>query len=144
MHFYFAFICVFNFFCLAKKTPTLQNLIDDAYDKELKQFHEKKQTLNVNDAVVARMKGHLPWPGRIQYFKSNNKIINCYFFGTHNSGPVGSKNVMPYSFARETVRLASLRSNGHTNGYTKGVQELELEYGVHASLSYLKELNAIN
>lgn len=33
---------------------------------------------------------------------------------------------------------------GHTNGYTKGVQELELEYGVHASLSYLKELNAIN
>lgn len=109
------------------KTPTLKDLIDAAYEKELQMFHESKQQLNAGDAVLARMKGFLPWPGRVESFTSNNKMIRCYFFGTHNSGPVGSKNIVPFSLGRETVRLVCLRS---PDAYIKGVKEVELECGI--------------
>lgn len=120
--------------------PTLQHFIDTAYQKELKIFHESGKQLQVGDAVIARMKGYAPWPGRIQSVSSNNKIMNCYFFGTHNSGPVGSKNIMPFSLAVETVRLVCLRS---PKMYIKGVREIEIVYGVPEELSCLNELKSI-
>lgn len=61
------------------KVPTIKDLIDAAFQNELGKFYESKQHLKVGDAVVARMKGFLPWPGRIESFSSNNKIINCFF-----------------------------------------------------------------
>lgn len=122
------------------KTPTLKYLIDSAFQTQLKLFNESKQPLAVGDAVLARMKGFLPWPARIDNFASNNKIINCYFYGTNNSGPVGSKNVLPYVLARETVRLACLRSQ---DKYIKGVKEIEVAFNVPDELSYLKECKAL-
>lgn len=120
--------------------PTLQHFIDAAFQKELKIFHESGEQLKVGDAVLARMKGYLPWPGRIQRITSNNKSINCYFFGTHNSGSVGSKNIIPFTSAVETVRLVCLRSPNH---YIKGVKEIEIEYGVPDDLSCMNELKSI-
>lgn len=119
--------------------PTLQHFIDTAFLKELKLFHESGKQFKVGDAVLARMKGYLPWPGRIQRITSN-KIINCYFYGTHNSGPVGAKNIIPFSSAFETVRLVCLRSPNH---YIKGVHEIEVEYGVPDELSCMNELKSI-
>lgn len=121
--------------------PTLQHFIDAAYQKELKMFHESQKQLSVGDAVMARMRGYLPWPGRIQSIGSNNKTMSCYFYGTYNSGPVGSKNIMPFDFARETIRLVAIRS---PNGYVKGVQEMEIEHGVPDAMSCLSEYNSIN
>lgn len=120
--------------------PTLQHFIDAAYQKELREFHESEIQLKIGDPVVARMKGYLPWPGRIENFSSNNKTINCFFYGTHNTGAVGSKSVMPFSFAVETVRLVCIRS---PNQYIKGVKEIEVEHGVPEELSCLTDLKAI-
>lgn len=120
--------------------PTLQHFIEAAYQKELKFFHESGKQLQIGDAVVARMKGYLPWPGRVESFTSNNKSINCYFFGTHNTGPVGSKNIMPFTSAIETIRLVCLRS---PTGYIKGIQEIEIESGVPEEMSCINELKSI-
>lgn len=86
------------------------------------------------------MKGYAPWPGRVLNFTSNKKMVKCFFFGTHNEGPVGSKNIVPYQFARESVRLVLLRSPAF---YSKGIKELEIEYSVPADLSRLNGLDAI-
>lgn len=104
-------------------------------------FHESGKQLSVGDAVIARMRGFHPWPGRIQSIMPKSKRINCYFFGTHNTGPVGSKNIMPFDGARETIRLVVLRS---PKGYVKGVKEIEIEYGVPEELSCLNEFKSIN
>lgn len=121
--------------------PTLTHFIDTAYKNELKRFHESDEQLNVGDAVIARMRGFLPWPARVQSFAPNNKMINCYFYGTHNFGLIGKKNIMPFPCARETVRLVCLRS---PNGYIKGVKEIEIEHDVPEGLSCLNELKSIN
>lgn len=124
-----------------QNVPTLQHFIDATFQKQLKIFHESGKQLNVGDAVVARMKGYLPWPGRVENFTSNNKTVNCYFFGTHDSGLVGSKNIIPFSFALETVRLVCLRS---PNRYIKGVMEIEMACGVPDELSCMNELKSTN
>lgn len=121
--------------------PTLQQFIEAAYKKELNIFHESRKQLSVGDAVIARMRGFLPWPGRIQSIGPNNNTIYCYFFGTHDSGPVGSKNIIPFHGARETIRLVALRS---PKKYVKGVKEVEVEYGVPEEMSCLNELKSIN
>lgn len=122
------------------KTPTLKDLVDAAFETELNVFHESKLSLEIGDAVLARMRGYMPWPGRVESFSSNNKIINCFFFGTNNAGPVGSKNIVPFSLAHETVRLVCSRP---PNAYVKGVKEIESECGVPAELSCLKEFKSI-
>lgn len=122
------------------KTPTLKDLIDTAFQQEVEIFHESGQQLKVGDAVAAKMKGFSPWPGRILHFSSNNKMVNVYFYGTHNTGPVGSKNIVPFPLARETIRLVCLRSPG---GFIKGVKELENEHQIPDELSCLVELQPI-
>lgn len=116
--------------------PTLQQFMETVYQEELNNFHESGEQLQIGDAVIARMRGYMPWPGRVQSL--NNKIITCYFFGTNNIGPVGAKNVMPYSFAKETVRLVCLRS---PNKYIRGIMEIEAVCGVPEELSYLNEID---
>lgn len=120
--------------------PTLQHFIDTAFQNELQVFLKSGKQLKIGDAVLARMRGFQPWPGRVQSFTSNHKTINCFFFGTHNSGPVGSKNVIPFHYAPETVRLVCLKS---PNNYIKGVKEIEIECGVPAELSCLNEFKII-
>lgn len=121
--------------------PTLQWFIDTAYQKELKKYHESGKELSVGDTVMARMRGFLPWPSRVHSIGPNKKTITCYFFGTHNSGTVGSKNIMPFDCAIETVRFVSLRA---PSGYIKGVKEIEFERGVPEEMSCLNVFKFIN
>lgn len=123
-----------------KKPPTLKDFIDAAFERELRVFHESDDKLNVGDAVLARMKGFLPWPGCVEGFASNNKMVRIYFFGTHNSGPVGSKNIVPFSVGRETVRLVCLRP---PDLYTKGVKEIEIKIGIPDKSSCQNKLKSI-
>lgn len=82
----------------------------------------------------------MPWPARIQNIGKNNKTINVYFFGTGERGTVGSKSIIPFSRARETIRLMCLRS---PKQYIKAVKEIEKAYGVPKALSCLIKLNSI-
>lgn len=122
------------------KTPKLKDLVDAQFQKELQTFIESKQQLQIGDRVLARMKTLAPWPGRIECFSSHGKIVACYFFGTHNRGPVGSRNIIPFAVASETARLVCLRA---PNAYIKGIEEIEIESGVPRELSCLNSLKSI-
>lgn len=122
------------------KTPKLKDLIDAEFEKELQKFIESKQQLQIGDYVMARMKGFPPWPGRVENFSSNSKMVACYFFGKHNCGPVGSKNIIPFALANETARLVCLRP---PNAYIKAVKEIEVKSGVPRELSCLNALKSI-
>lgn len=122
------------------KTPKLKDLIDAKFEKEFQKFIESKQQLQIGDIVMARMKGYPPWPGRVENFSSNTKIVTCFFFGTHNCGPVGSKNIIPFILASETARLVCLRP---PNAYIKAVKEIEYRNGVPEESSCLNTLKSI-
>lgn len=122
------------------KVPTLKECIGKAFQQQLKVFHESGEQLVVGDAVLARMRGYLPWPGRIVNFTTNKKMVNCHFYGTNNSGLVGTKNIIPFPLGRETVRLVCLRP---PSKFIKGVNELERTYNISEELSCLKELKSI-
>lgn len=122
------------------KTPKLKDLIDAEFVKELQKFIESKQQLQIGDLVMARMKGYSPWPSRVENFSSNTKIVTCFFFGTHNYGPVGSKNIIPFILASETARLVCLCP---PNAYIKAVKEIEYKSGVPDELSCLNTLKSI-
>lgn len=62
------------------KTPKLKDLIDAEFEKEVRKFIESEQQLQIGDLVMARMKGYAPWPGRVEKFSSNTKIVTCFFF----------------------------------------------------------------
>lgn len=122
------------------KPPKLIDLINAEFKSELHRFIESEQPLQIGDLVLARMRGYWPWPGRVENFSSNNKIVGCYFFGTHNRGPVGSKNVLPFVDASETVRLACVNP---PDIYMKAIKEVEYECGVPEELSVLNALKCI-
>lgn len=119
---------------------TIDQFITTTFVKQLKTFHESEFELKIGDAILARMTGFKPWPSKILGFKNNSKIIECYFFGTNNKGPVGSKNVIPFADAFDTIRLVCLLN---LPSYAKGIREIEYEFGVPNELSCLRENNAI-
>lgn len=120
--------------------PTIQHYIDDAFKNELQKFIKNETQLKKGDAVLARMKGFDPWPARIVDFSNNQKIAKCFFFGTNNIGPVGTKNIILFANAFETVRLICLRN---PNCFVKGVREIEIESGIPNEFSCLREYKAI-
>lgn len=120
---------------------TIQQYINIAFENQLQIFHKSGMELKEGDAVLARMRGFDPWGARIEGFLNNKKTIKCYFFGTHNIGNVGSKNVLPLAYAPEIIRLISLRK---TASFVKGIQEMEIEFGIPKELSCLREFDAID
>lgn len=120
--------------------PTIQQYIDTAFGIQLQIFHKSGMQLNTGDAVLARMRGYEPWPARILGFKNNNKIIKCYFFGANNIGQVGTKQVIPFADAFETVRIICIRNPPN---FIKGIREIEVEFGVSDEFSCLKEHKSI-
>lgn len=120
--------------------PTIQQYINIAFETQLQIFHKSGIELKIGDPVLARMRGFDPWAARIVGFSNNKKTIKCYFFGTHNSGNVGSKSVLPFMNASDIIRLISLRN---TPNFIKGINEIEIEFGIPRELSCLTECNAI-
>lgn len=120
--------------------PTIQQFITASFENQLQIYHKSGIQPKVGDAVLARMRGYDPWPARIIGLKNKNKNVECYFYGAHNSGSVGSKNIIPFVDAFETVRLVCLRN---PKNFVKGIQEIEIEFGVPTELSCLKEFDAI-
>lgn len=120
--------------------PTVQHFIKTTFEEQLAIFHKSGTQLKKADLVLARMRGYDPWPARIIEYSKNMKSIKCFFFGAHNIGPVGFKQVIPFADAFQTVRLVCLRKKQH---FEKGIKEIEIECGVPNHLSCLREVEAI-
>lgn len=76
--------------------PTLQDIIKTNFKYSLKQFQATKQTFQVGDRVLARMKGFSPWPARIISFTKNRLSARCYFYGSHDNGSVAVNEIIPF------------------------------------------------
>lgn len=120
--------------------PTLGNFVETAFKEQLRIYHNDGKQLEIGDLILARMKGFSPWPGRCTGFTNKNKMIKCYFFGTHNIGLVGAKNAIPFMNSFEIVRLISLTKPCM---FAKGVREIEIECKIPEQYSCLKELEFI-
>lgn len=124
-----------------QRAPTLYELTDATFLNALKIFKNNGRKLRVNDYILGQMKGYPPWPARVQGFTKDGSKLKCYFFGTHNTGSVGSKLAIPFEDSFEVVRLIKLRQ---PHNFIKGVLELEIELGVPKSLSSVKDTAAIS
>lgn len=123
--------------------PTLQHFINTTFEEQLAYFQKSGTQLQKADTILAKMKGYDPWPARIIEYSKNMKSIKCFFFGTHEIGSVGSKQIIPFADAFQTVRLVCLRNIALTQHFVKGIQEIEIECGVPKQLSCLREYEAI-
>lgn len=127
----------------AKRTfnmPTINQFITSSFENQLQHFHNGGTGLKIGDIIIARMRGYSPWPAKIEKFSANKKSFNCYFYGTHNSGPISTKNAIPFADAYPTIRLICLKS---PPCFIKGIKEIETEYGIPSELSCLREINSI-
>lgn len=116
------------------RTQTVTSAINSTFKHSLKEFEKSKLKLNVGDFVLARMTGYVPWPAKITSFTTDKRRARCYFFGSHNNGPVGVKQIIPFNNGFDTIRLVKLR---HLKDFEKGVREIEIEHGIPEEKSSL-------
>lgn len=120
--------------------PTLQSCIGDSFKKSCTDFKKAEKSLNIGDFVLAQMRGYAPWPARITSFTKNRKRVSCYFYGSHNNGPVDVNKVFPFENGYETIRLISIRN---PPGFQKAVKELEMAFGIPKHLNSLREILSV-
>lgn len=119
---------------------TLSSAIASAFKNSLEEFHKTKHDLETDDVVLAKMTGYAPWPAKIASFSKDKRRANCYFYGSHNSGPVGVKQMIPFKDGFSTIRLVKKRN---LRFFQKGIREVEIELGIPENISSLRELASI-
>lgn len=82
------------------------------------------------------MKGFCAWPARVDGFSQNGRRLNCFFYGTHNTGSVNTNQTIPFEKSFGIIRLINLRK---PQDFAKGVREIEVIMGVPAELSVVRE-----
>lgn len=130
---------------LEKPTPelvakTLNDHINDAWKSCKKNFLDSNLAVNVDDIVMARMKTYSAWPGKILTLATNKKRASIHFFGTNNRGSVDVKEIVPFEYSHDAIKLLLLRKRGP---FHKGVLEIETILGVPPNLSLLKEIESL-
>lgn len=122
------------------RVETLTTIINNTFKSALKDVQKKEVKFVVGGYVLARMRGYSPWPGKIISFTKDEKRVSCYFYGTHNNGPVSVTEMVPFVDGFDTIRLIKLR---HLENFEKGVKEIEQEHGIPGHLSSLRETESI-
>lgn len=121
-------------------TRTIKSAITNTFKNSLKEFEKTKHQLQIGDLVLAKMSGFEPWPGKITSFSKDKRMAKCFFYGSHDNGPVGVRQIIPFKDGLDTIRLVKLR---HLVNFEKGIREIEFKLGVPESMSSLRETASI-
>lgn len=92
--------------------------------------------LEIDDFVLARMRGYGPWPAKIISFTKDKRRARCYFYGSNDNGSVEVKEIIPFKSGFDTIRLIKIRK---PTNFIKGVQEVEILNGIPKHLSSLRD-----
>lgn len=108
-------------------------LIDEAWRK-CKLGHRKE--LNVDDIVMAKLKGHAAWPALIVEFSSRSKAKVLFFGANPNEkfGFVNMAEIIHFHDAIDVVRLTLKRDFIQKRKFKKGIREVEIVLGMPSFL----------
>lgn len=108
-------------------------LIDEAWRK-CKLGHRKE--FNVNDIVMAKLKGLPAWPASIVNFSSKSKAKVLFFGANPNEtfGLVNMTEIIHFNDAIDVVRLTLKRDFIQKYKFQKGIQEVQILLGMPSSL----------
>lgn len=119
---------------------TLNSLINASWRTCKKDFAASGQCLQIQDLVLAKMRGYQPWGAQITSFSKNKKRAIVHFFGTNNGNSVDVSEITAFSHSQDVIRLLLLRKFGT---FHKSILEIETILKVPAELSLLKEREKI-
>lgn len=116
----------------------IAKLIDQAWQK-IKL--ESPKEFNVDDVVMAKLKGHTAWPAIIIEFVSEHKAKVDFFGANPNEkfGFVSLKEMVHFTECIDVIRLTLKKAFIHKEKFKKGIQEAELVVGIPSYASMLNE-----
>lgn len=92
----------------------------------------KLQNYTENSIVLAKQKYSVPWPSRI--LKISKDRIKVYFFGDKREGTVASSEIYDFEQPSNGIKEV-LSSKKSPRGYTTGIREIEILFGIPAEKS---------
>lgn len=114
-------------------------MIDDAWRQCKSNNVRDGNTIRLKDIVIAKLKGHAPWPAVVNEFVNKSRVL-VEFFGADKSqkfGLVGVDEITPFMHSSNVIRVILLTLKRDILMFTKDIREAELICGVpsHASIT---------
>lgn len=131
-----------NLIVATSQSKCTSKIVDEAWDKCKSYCNQIGASVHPEDVVLAKLKGHKPWPATALGFVSNTKVL-VKFFGAKQSetlGYVSITEITPFKHSMDPIRAVLLTMKRDIALYKKGVREAELTQGVPSHLSILNDI----
>lgn len=116
----------------------LQKLIDNAW-MECKKEHKQNQIeLRIDDIVLAKVRGHQPWPATVLDV-TNKKRIKFEFFGAEEYERFGFVSMNEIALFENGSLAVRLILKKRIQKYRKAIQEAEIICGIPQFASLCNE-----
>lgn len=125
--------------CLTIAVPQpkpIVKLIDEAWRKcKL----DRQGKFEMNDLVMAKLKGHPAWPAKIVEFVNKTKVKVIFLGANQNEkfGFVSITEIVHFGESGNVIRLTLKRDFIHSGKFKKGIQEAEVLSGIPPNASIL-------
>lgn len=102
---------------------------------------DRRGQFQLNDMVMAKLKGHVAWPSRIIAFVNKHKAKVDFFGANQNEkfGFVSITEMVHYDESNDVIRLTLKRDFAHKEKFKKGIREVELMLGMSSHKSILND-----
>lgn len=124
---------------IAKSHPKpIQKLIDSEWLKSKKEHKQNNLRININDIVLAKVRGYNLWPAVVLEFtgKSGMKVE---FFGADDDEKFGFVSMNEVTFFKNSAVVVRLILKRNIRNYRKAIKETEILCGIPSYASLCNE-----
>lgn len=117
-------------------------IVEDSWQRCKLDYNQNGKNIRVNDILMAKLKGHKPWPAIALEFVSDTKVF-VKFFGAKESEQFGFVNVaelVPFKNSINVIQPILLILKRDIDRFRKGIREAELMCGIPSNLSVLHNM----
>lgn len=122
------------------KPNPINKTIDSSWRLCKSSHKQNERVIKINDVVIAKLRGHSPWPSICKEFLSKTRV-RVEWLGVCSNEKIGFVNISEITLFKDSLPLVRNILNRGNSKFQKAIQEVEVIMQIPENLSMLSHLD---